>query len=368
MLGITTGILTNQTTKQAIKQYMNRNDFPPKMREIIDKFKEFKIVSIEICRTPLASWTNMLLNIVSLGDFNRIKKQNKYDDYFHLNLNITLEKNNLIMIEKNQVLNLERRHKKSSNSELMNVPNIPENLTLLQFIENAQNTQGPKKFFIYNASNNNCQKFARDCLVGSNLNTQQTNDFIIQDTESLFKNQMLRKTTNSVIDFATAIDGAVQGYGIDIDGQTNNQELMEIMNEINIPLNGIYMKDNLPNILKSGNYIINLNSQGQPGSHWVCCKIIGKNIYYFDSFGGYPIESIMTKSKQNNMNVYYSTRQYQHINSELCGWFCVAFFYLTKNVLNKDMMKKLNEFDNLFKTNTKLNDKILIKYIKSFYQ
>ena len=366
MIGLTTGLLTNQTSKQAIKNYLTRQDFPPKMRDIISKFGEFRIEKIEIVRTPLASWTEMLLNIFSLGDFNRVKKKNKYDDYFHLNLNIVLERGNNIMIEKNQVLNMERRHKKTDKSEVMIVPNIPQNLTLISFIENAHRIQ-KGKFFIYNASNNNCQLFARDCLVGSNLNTSETNDFIIQDTESLFKNQMLRKTTNSVIDVATTIDPLVYGYGIDIDGQTNNQELLEIMNAINIPLNGIFMKDNLPHILKPGNYIINLNSLGESGSHWVCCKIIGKNIYYFDSFGGYPVQNVMDKAAQNRMKVLYSTRQYQYINSELCGWFCVAFLNLTKNVKNKDMKDKLNEFDNLFKTNTKLNDKILIKYIKSFY-
>lgn len=362
---LTTGLLTNQTSKNMIKNYMNRNDYPPHIRDIIDRFKDFRIERIEIVRTPLAKWTEMLLNIVSFGDFNRIKKENNYDDYFHLNLNIVLEKGNYVMVEKNQVLNMARKHKKANNSEFMNVPNIPDNLTLSSFLDNAQKVQG-KKFFIYNASNNNCQKFARDCLLGSNLNTQETNDFIIQDTESLFKNQFLRKTTNSVIELATATDGLINGYGIDIDGSTDNNELMEIMNELNIPLVGVFMKDTLPP-LKPGNYIINLNSQGESGSHWVCCKIIGKNIYYFDSFGGYPIENVMNKAKQSNMKVLYSTRQYQHIKSELCGWFCIGFFHLTKNTVNKDMEKKLNEFDNLFKTNTKLNDKILIKYIKTFY-
>lgn len=163
------------------------------------------------------------------------------------------------------------------------------------------------------------------------------------------------------------MDPLIQGYGVDIDGQTNNLELMEIMQDLNMDLVGIFMKDTLPDKLKAGNYIVNLNSEGEIGSHWVCFKVIGKNVYYFDSFGGYPVQSVMDTSEQNKMKVFYSTKQYQHIDSELCGWFCVAFFHLTKTVKNKDMGDKLIEFDNLFKTNTKLNDKILIKYVKSFY-
>ena len=366
MFGITTGLLTNQTSKQAFKNYLTRQDYPPNMRAIIEKFASFRIEKIEIVRTPLASWTNMLLNIFSLGDFNRIKKQNKYDDYFHLNLNIVLERGNNVMVEKNQVLNMERKHKKTEKSEVMNVPNIPSNLTLFEFIEGCRKIQG-KNFFIYNASNNNCQKFARDCLLGSNINTPDTNNFIIQDTESLFKNQFLRKATNSVLDVATTIDPLIQGYGIDIDGKTNNLELMEILQELHINLVGIFMKDTLPDKLKAGIYIVNLNSEGEKGSHWVCFKVIGKNVYYFDSFGGYPVQSVMDKAAQNKMKVLYSTKQYQHIDSELCGWFCVAFLHLTNKVKNKDMTNKLDVFDKMFKTNTKLNDKILTKYIESFY-
>ena len=56
------------------------------------------------------------------------------------------------------------------------------------------------------------------------------------------------------------------------------------------------------------------------GSHWTCFYIKDKKSYYFDSFGGQPDEFLL---KQLLKPIVYHNFKIQHINSELCGSFCV---------------------------------------------
>ena len=43
-------------------------------------------------------------------------------------------------------------------------------------------------------------------------------------------------------------------------------------------LNGVYSRDNLPNKIKDGVYVIN-------GTYWISLHAINNNVTYFDSFG-----------------------------------------------------------------------------------
>ena len=49
--------------------------------------------------------------------------------------------------------------------------------------------------------------------------------------------------------------------------------------------NGVCFRDNLPNKIKDGAYVINLDEYSDIGTHWIALYV--KNIYitYFDSFG-----------------------------------------------------------------------------------
>ena len=48
--------------------------------------------------------------------------------------------------------------------------------------------------------------------------------------------------------------------------------------------NGVYSRDNLPNKIKDGAYVINLDEYSDIGTHWVALWV-NNNITYFDSFG-----------------------------------------------------------------------------------
>ena len=49
--------------------------------------------------------------------------------------------------------------------------------------------------------------------------------------------------------------------------------------------NGVYSRDNLPNKIKDGAYVINLDEYSDIGTHWIALYVKNNNITYFDSFG-----------------------------------------------------------------------------------
>ena len=55
--------------------------------------------------------------------------------------------------------------------------------------------------------------------------------------------------------------------------------------------NGVYSRNNLPNKIKKGAYVINLDEYENTGTHWVSLFVKPKYTVYFDSFG---IEHIPT--------------------------------------------------------------------------
>ena len=49
--------------------------------------------------------------------------------------------------------------------------------------------------------------------------------------------------------------------------------------------NGVYSRNNLPNRIKKGAYVINLDEYENTGMHWVSLFVKTNEVIYFDSFG-----------------------------------------------------------------------------------
>ena len=49
--------------------------------------------------------------------------------------------------------------------------------------------------------------------------------------------------------------------------------------------NGVYFRDNLPNKIKDGAYVINLDEYSDIATHWIALYALNNNVTYFDSFG-----------------------------------------------------------------------------------
>ena len=49
--------------------------------------------------------------------------------------------------------------------------------------------------------------------------------------------------------------------------------------------NGVYSKDNLPDKIKDGEHIINLDEYSDIGTHWVALYVSSDDVTHFDSVG-----------------------------------------------------------------------------------
>ena len=130
--------------------------------------------------------------------------------------------------------------------------------------------------------------------------------------------------------------------------------------------NGVFSRDNLPNIIKNGAYVINLDEYHDIGTHWVALYVQGTSVYdvyvnnkivtYFDSFGVKHIPKEIMKfinRKEIITNIY----RIQAYDSIMCGYFCIGFINFMFNG------KSLTDYTNLFSPNDfKKNDYIILKY------
>jgi hypothetical protein len=196
-----------------------RQDYPPKMREIIKKYGDKTILRMFGCRTPVPSVLTSALNAVSLGEFGKRWEGQPYDKLFHLDLRIDVledpksRKITTILLEKNEVLNALVNPKKSNATECVLISVFPRPMSINKMLAGAQQIQGDK-FFKYSAYNNNCQDFIMALLKGVGAGTQENYDFIKQDTKELFKNLPgTRKFANTVTDIGATFNTLIEGAG-----------------------------------------------------------------------------------------------------------------------------------------------------------
>ena len=121
-------------------------------------------------------------------------------------------------------------------------------------------------------------------------------------------------------------------------------------------LNGVYSRDNLPDKIKNGTYVINIDEHSDIQTYWIALYVNNKTVAYFDSFG---VEHIPKEFKKliNNKNIIANFFRLQAYDSVVCGYFCIGFI---------DFMLKgnnLTDFTNRFSPNNfKKNDDIILSY------
>ena len=111
---------------------------------------------------------------------------------------------------------------------------------------------------------------------------------------------------------------------------------------INEPrFNGVYSRNNLPDKIKRGAYVINLDKYENTGTHWIALFVKPKYTVYFDSFGIEHIPKEINKfvgNKEIKANIF----RLQAYDSIMCDYFCIEFInYMLKG-------KTLLDYTNLF--------------------
>ena len=88
--------------------------------------------------------------------------------------------------------------------------------------------------------------------------------------------------------------------------------------------NGVFSRDNLPNKIKDGAYIINLDEYSDIRTHWVALYLLNNDVTYFDSFG---VEHLPKEIKifVKNKNIKINSFRLQANDSVMYGYFCIGF-------------------------------------------
>ena len=115
-------------------------------------------------------------------------------------------------------------------------------------------------------------------------------------------------------------------------------------------------KDNLPNNIKNGSYVINLDEYHDIGTHWVALYVNNKIVIYFDSFGvehiPREIKKFFVRKKKIIRNIY----RIQAYDSIMCGYFCIGFINFMFNG------KSLTDYTKIFFHQTILK-KMIIQFL-----
>jgi len=197
-----------------------RDDYPPAERAIIEKYRDKVITGICIYRHKLDKGVNMLVNTISLGQFNRIKNKYGYDDLYHLMMVVSLEGDIPILIEKNEVINI-HEYPNNIKPDWQKYPlSVPTNWeTFGVFLDNTRQFMGGD-YFTYDALNNNCQRFIKSFII-ANPPLQQENpqalQFIEQDTSGLQRDfhPMAKTLFRGITDLASRLNVLAKGRGFD---------------------------------------------------------------------------------------------------------------------------------------------------------
>ena len=130
--------------------------------------------------------------------------------------------------------------------------------------------------------------------------------------------------------------------------------------------NDVYSRNNLPNKIKKGAYVINLDEYENTGTHWVSLFVKTIEAIYFHSFGIEHIRKEINKfirSKELDHAVRNDIKsnifRIQAYDSIMCGYFCIEFInYMLKG-------KTLLDYTNLFSPNDfKKNVELLKEYLR----
>jgi hypothetical protein len=178
-------------------------------------YGECTIEKLVVMRTPLQSFVDKALKLISFGKFN--PKKYGFDELFHTGLLVSVvcpdATKKVVVIEKNEVLNISTKFKINAKSQKMDIATPAKFKTLREFMDKAEQSVSPKVFYQYDPFKNNCQDFMKIVLTANGLYTPALGKFINQDLTKLVEdNAGVAKFSKGVTDLAGVIS-RVRGKG-----------------------------------------------------------------------------------------------------------------------------------------------------------
>jgi hypothetical protein len=177
---------------------------PKVLNDLLEKEGSQIISKIEICRVPLSSKFNNLLQWASPTKYEKVMMEQNYDKLFHLFLVFHLENGNIYKLEKNQRVYVKPGDvPKKEGTECRSMEYGLSNLA--DFITKAENIPG---FYRYSPFKDNCQKWVVDLLNTNGIH--QYNDFVLQKVDDLVPSY-IKTIAQTATDIAGVVDYNIKG-------------------------------------------------------------------------------------------------------------------------------------------------------------
>mgnify|MGYP006282699479 CR=1 FL=1 len=188
------------TIKETASKVSNKvtNFFKPNLsgynnisKKTINEYGNIPITRIVASRTPVVYALDKVISLVSAGKWDELKKKYGYEKFFHLCLVCYLENGKMVVVEKNETIDITTKWAHNSETETFDVKmgDKANKLTINEMLTKCREKfTDDKSYFGYDAfGNSNCQNFALDCLEQSGISDAETKKFIFQDVSELVK-------------------------------------------------------------------------------------------------------------------------------------------------------------------------------------
>jgi hypothetical protein len=165
-----------------------RKDYPPSARRTLAQYGDWTVIDVMLRRDPVQTAINAAFNVITLGAWDKAKEAESMDKLFHLGMVLTVSNGNKeqkILVEKNEVINIGMPKKVEADSTFLEVPTPNPPVSLKTFLEKGEARRPGGDFFKYDPFANNCQDFIAVLLVGNNIYTDKARQFVKQDVTSL---------------------------------------------------------------------------------------------------------------------------------------------------------------------------------------
>jgi hypothetical protein len=187
--------------------------FPPKIRSMLTKYGSETVSSLTVARVPLSGFVTRLLNLISLGQYDKAVRDSPYNNMLHLAVII----NNRFTLEKNSVLNFVENINflNQKDVETMDVP-ISSQFTIQEMFDRTAEKIGMKSFTNYRATSTNCQHLVLSVLEANGLLTDDLRQFIYQDPKEVFGrlDPIVAKIGQTLVDADAIKDRLIEGESI----------------------------------------------------------------------------------------------------------------------------------------------------------
>jgi transcriptional antiterminator Rof (Rho-off) len=195
--------------------FLRKLDFSNKIKKILKKYGDEKIVAIRVGRRPISSMVEKAFNLISLGKWKKLRKKYYYDKLFHLFLIITLEDGTKLSFEKNDIVNMEENDSRCSqkNVDCIELEYEQNSISVNDLVKKPLDRIGKKDYFIYDPFKLNCQIFIKSILETFGLYDNNTKNFVYQDIRDIVKElpfyvKWSGKAVTDTTAFAKKISGA----------------------------------------------------------------------------------------------------------------------------------------------------------------